>query len=78
MAVIYLALHRIVARFSRKPGSKLLWFFSVVTSPLTRPLKKWMAPSAAEDRLISYALCFYGLLWLFIVFVERFANALTD
>ena len=78
VAVVYLALHWTVRRLGAKPNGKLLWFFSVVTSPLTRPLKKWMAPSAAEDRLISYALCFYGLLWLFIVFVERFANALTD
>jgi hypothetical protein len=34
MAVFYLALHKIVARLSRKPGSKLLWFFGVLTTPL--------------------------------------------
>lgn len=72
MAVVYLALHKIVARFSRKPGSKLLWFFSVVTAPLTRPVRKWLAPGAAEDRIVSSALIFYALLWLFIVLIARF------
>ena len=39
MATIYLALHIVVARFSRAPDSRLLWFFSVVTGPLTRPVR---------------------------------------
>ena len=76
MAVIYLALHGLVARFSRKPESKLLWFFSVVTAPLTRPVKMWIAPGRADDRLISVALLFYGLLWLLVRFVERLWTAI--
>ena len=71
VAVVYLALHWTVRRLSAKPNSKLLWFFSVVTSPLTRPVRKWLAPSAAEERIISAALLFYALLWLFIVLIAR-------
>jgi hypothetical protein len=48
MASIYLALHIAVARFSRAPGSRLLWFFSVVTGPLTRPVRALMPPGTPE------------------------------
>lgn len=71
MAVVYLALHKIVAHYSRKPESKLLWFFSVVTAPLTRPVRRWCAPGAAESKIISAALLFYFLLWLMIVMLAR-------
>jgi hypothetical protein len=71
MAMFYLALHKIVSRWSRKPGSKLLWFFSVLTAPLTRPVRAWMMPNAAEDKLLSGALLFYGLLWLCLVVIGR-------
>jgi len=77
VAVVYLALHKIVARLSRKPGSKLLWFFSIVTAPLTRPIRNWLAPGAAEDRIVSAALIFYSLLWLFIVIIARFWTTAT-
>ena len=59
MAIFYLALHKIVARMSRKPDSKLLWFFGVVTAPLILPVKKWSSPDATESQIISYALLFY-------------------
>jgi hypothetical protein len=72
MAVFYLALHKLVAHLSRKSGSKLLWFFSVVTAPLIRPVKKWSSPDTADDRIISAALVFYGLLWLLLIFAGRF------
>ena len=71
VAVVYLALHKIVARLSPKPGSKLLWFFSIVTAPLTRPIRNWLLPGASEDRIVSAALIFYSLLWLFFVLVAR-------
>jgi len=72
VAVVYLALHKIVARLSRKPDSKLLWFFSVVTAPLTRPVRTWLAPGTAEDRIVSAALIFYTVLWLFVVLAAQF------
>jgi hypothetical protein len=48
MAAIYLALHIVAARLSRAPGSRLLWFFSVVTGPLTRPVRALMPPGTPE------------------------------
>jgi hypothetical protein len=71
MAVVYLALHKIVAHFSHRPNGKLLWFFSIVTAPLTRPVRTWIAPGAAESRIISAALLFYFLLWLLTVLIAR-------
>ena len=51
MAAIYLALHMIVARFTRAPDSRLLWFFSVITGPLTRPARAWVSAGASEGRV---------------------------
>lgn len=76
MALFYLALHKLALRFSQKPGSKLLWFFSVVTEPLTRPVRAWLMRGASEDQLLNKALVFYGLLWLCFVVVGRFAAPL--
>jgi uncharacterized protein YggT (Ycf19 family) len=59
MASIYLALHIAVARFSRAPGSRLLWFFSVVTGPLTRPVRALMPPGTPETRIRLVALGAY-------------------
>jgi uncharacterized protein YggT (Ycf19 family) len=71
MALFYLALHRIVARFSQKPDSKLRWFFGVLTAPLVRPVRAWVMPGASEDHLLSRALLFYGVLWLCLVVLGR-------
>ena len=62
---IYLALHIAVARFSRAPDSRLLWFFSVVTGPLTRPFRALMPP--APRRLASASSpswCSLVFLWI--------------
>ena len=59
MASIYLALHIAVARFSRAPDSRLLWFFSVVTGPLTRPVRALMPPATTEARVRLVALGAY-------------------
>ena len=67
VAVFYLALHKTAARLSKKPDSKMLWFFSVLTTPLTRPVRKWFMPGANEDQLLSGALFCYGLLWFCLV-----------
>jgi hypothetical protein len=76
MALFYLALHKIVSRFSQKPNSKLLWFFSVVTAPLTRPVRAWSMPSASDDQLLSRSLLFYGFLWLVLVSMGRLTRML--
>jgi hypothetical protein len=71
MAIFYLALHTLVFRFSQKPNSKLLWFFSVLTTPLTRPVRVWVAHDMPEQRLRWIALIFYGGLWLIAVALTR-------
>ena len=64
MAAIYLALHIVFARFVRTPGSPVMWFFGVVTGPLTRPIRRWLAPSTPEPRVRVVALVVYTGLWL--------------
>ena len=71
MAMFYLALHKTVARLSSKPSSKLLWFFDVLTAPLTRPVRVWLMPAASNDRLLSGSLLFYGIVWLFFIVLDR-------
>jgi hypothetical protein len=74
MAVVYLALHKIVSRLSKKPNSKLLWFFSIVTAPLTRPVRAWTMPGVTDDQLLSRSLVFYGLLWLCFIVLGRMVD----
>lgn len=62
MAVIYLALHALVARLSRAPESRLLWFFGVVTGPLTRPVRALLPPGTREGRVRLAAIGVYAAL----------------
>lgn len=71
MAFLYLALHKIVARLSQKPQSKLLWFFGVLTTPLTRPVRALLGATGSEGELLSKSLFFYGLLWLCFIIIGR-------
>ena len=71
MAVFYLALHKLVARLSQKPSSKLLWFFSVLTAPLTRPVRAWTMPGTSDNQLLTKSLLFYGFLWLCFIVIGR-------
>jgi uncharacterized protein YggT (Ycf19 family) len=64
MAAIYLALHMLVARFRRAPDSRLLWFFSVVTGPLTRPVRALVPPDTSEGRVRLITLLVLVALWL--------------
>jgi len=64
MAVIYLALHIVFARFVLTPASSVMWFFGVVTGPLTRPIRAWLAPGTPEPRVRLLALALYSGLWL--------------
>jgi hypothetical protein len=71
MALFYLGLHKLVARLSQKPKSRLLWFFGVLTGPLMRPVRGWIMPGASEDQLLSRALLFYGVLWICLAVLGR-------
>ena len=48
MSLVYLGLHIIFARLISRPDSRVLWFFAVLTSPLTRPFQMWIAPNSSE------------------------------
>jgi hypothetical protein len=63
MALVYLALHAIFARLISRPDSKVLWFFAVLTAPLTRPVRACMALNAPEPQVRLVALIVYGVLW---------------
>jgi hypothetical protein len=74
MAIFYLALHKLAARLTSKPDGKLMWFFSVLTRPLTRPVRAWISPGASEEQLLSRSLVFYACMWLCFVALEKMAG----
>jgi hypothetical protein len=63
MAAIYLMLHMVVARFSRNPNGTVLWFFTVLTSPLTWPVRAVLPWQIPERRVRLVALGMYVALW---------------
>lgn len=64
MASIYLGLHILFARLINRPDSPVLWFFSVVTGPLTRPVRAFLGAGTPERRVRLVALGLYVVLWL--------------
>ena len=65
MAWVYLALHMIFARLVTRPDrSPLLWFFGVVTGPLTRPVRARLRSGTPETRVRAISLAVYVGLWL--------------
>lgn len=66
MAWVYLALHVLFARLIANPQSPMLWFFSVVTGPLTRPVRAALPAGTPERRVRVIALAAYFALWLVV------------
>jgi hypothetical protein len=64
LAVVYLVLHLLFARFIRTAESRVLWFFSVVTRPLTRPVRPLLASGTPETRVQLLALVLYAAVWI--------------
>lgn len=64
MAATYLLLHILFARFITRPNSPVLWFFTVVTGPLTRPVRAFLAAGTPERHVRLVALGVYVTLWL--------------
>ena len=64
MAGIYLLVHVVFARLIRNPESPVLWFFSVITGPLTRPVRAILPPGVSEARLRWVALGVCAAIWL--------------
>jgi hypothetical protein len=65
MASVYLALHIVLARLlpASRP-SATLWFFSVVTGPLTWPVRALLPAGTPESRVRLVSLGVYMALWL--------------
>ena len=74
MALVYLALHAILARLISKPDSKVLWFFSVITDPLTRPVRSRLRRDASPSLALLIALVLYGAIWMLLVGAEKFVK----
>lgn len=64
MAAVYLVLEMIFARLIRGPDSRTLWFFSIVTRPLTHPVRRFLPPGTSDARVRLVALGVYAALWL--------------
>ena len=65
MAWVYLALHVVFARIVNRENPAL-WFFAVVTGPLTRPVRAVVAPGTPEPRVRMVALIVYFALWVVV------------
>lgn len=64
MASVYLAVHIVFAHFIVSPQSQVLAFFTVVTAPLTRPIRRLLPAGTAEPRVRTVALVIYLVLWV--------------
>jgi hypothetical protein len=74
IAVVYLALHALFARLISKPDSKVLWFFSTLTAPLTWPIRVWLTSETSDARLRQVALVVYGIIWAMIVILTQIVS----
>jgi uncharacterized protein YggT (Ycf19 family) len=71
LAFVYLLLDLLVSRLIRNPQSKVRGFFALVASPLTRPVRSFLPPSATDDQVRLAALGLVGLVWAAVVLVSR-------
>jgi hypothetical protein len=66
MAAVYLGLHILFARLlAGSRASATLWFFSIVTGPLTRPVRAVLPAGTSENRVRALSLALYVGLWIF-------------
>ena len=71
LAFFYLLLDLLVSRLIKDPASKLRGFFALVASPLTRPIRSFLPPSATDDQVRFAALGLVGLVWVIVVLASR-------
>ena len=71
VAVVYLGLHIVFSRLISKSDSKILWFFSVITLPLTRPVRAWFVPGKTQTRQRFVELVFYIVLWVLLLIATK-------
>lgn len=75
MAISYLLLDALVARLLKDPASKVRGFFALLASPLTRPVRRFLAPSATDDQVRWAAIGLVGLLWALLALLPRLSAA---
>jgi uncharacterized protein YggT (Ycf19 family) len=63
LAFVYLLLDLLVSRMFRNPASKVRGFFALVASPITRPVRSFLPPSATDDQVRLAALGLVGVVW---------------
>ena|SRR5687767_4079509 len=73
MASVYLITHIVFARLISSPQSQILAFFTIVTTPLTRPIRAVLPSETDEPRVRTVALLVYVVLW---VITDRLARML--
>jgi len=66
MAALYLFLHVVFARVIGNPENPALWFFAVVTGPLTRPVRAVLPSGTPETRVRTIALVAYVGAWILV------------
>ena len=71
LAFVYLLLDLLVSRLVRNPESKIRGFFALVASPLTRPVRSFLPPSATDDQVRFAALGLVGVVWAAVVLLSR-------
>lgn len=71
LAVVYLLLDLLVSRLLRNPESKVRGFFALIASPLTRPVRAFLPPTASDDQVRLAALGLVGAVWLVVVLASR-------
>ena len=71
MASLYLATHILFARLITTPTSQVLAFFTIVTAPLTRPIRTLLPAGINEARVRVIALAIYVALWIVTDWVMR-------
>lgn len=71
LAFVYLLLDLLVSRLVRNPESRIRGFFALVASPLTRPIRSFLPPSATEDQVRLAALGLVCVVWAAVVLLSR-------
>jgi uncharacterized protein YggT (Ycf19 family) len=75
MAAFYLALHLFVAPRIRDPRSKVAAFFTILTSPLVRPVRALLPPGRTEQQVRAITLAVLVALWLSLALLSALLGA---
>lgn len=73
LAFVYLLLDLLVSRLVRNPQNRVRGFFALVASPLTRPVRAFLPPTASDDQVRFAALGLVAAVWIVVVLVSRWA-----